>query len=312
MIGGLRRGLLLCAAALMLWTGPEMRPAAGEEDGPPRVVASILPVHSLAAGVMAGIGAPDLLLPAAASPHTYSLRPSEAARLAEADVVFWVGPGLERFLLKPLATLAASAQVVALGEAAGVTRLPFGEKGHGEDHEDDHAHGAYDPHVWLDPDNAHAMVRAIAAALSERDPAHAARYRANAERLKARIAALDDEIALRLAPVQGRGFVVFHDAYRHFIRHYGLNQVGVITIDPERGLGAKRLAQLHDRIRAGDAVCVFAEPQFRPDLVATLVEDTAARTGVLDPLGRGLQPGPDAYFQLMRGLADALAECLAG
>jgi zinc transport system substrate-binding protein len=307
MARSLRRKIVL-VVVLLLWAGA----AVAEEGRAPRVVASILPVHSLAAGVMAGVGAPVLLLPAAASPHTYSLRPSEAARLAEADVVFWIGPGLESFLAKPLATLAASARVVALAEVEGVARLSLGEEQEAPHEEEDHAHGAHDPHVWLDPDNARAMTRAIAATLAEADPLHAARYRANAERLDARIEALDDEIALRLAPLRGTGFVVFHDAYRHLVRQYGLAQRGVITIDPERGVGARRLADLRARIEAGEVACVFGEPQFRPDLVATLIEGTSARAGTLDPLGRGLTPSPDAYFQLMRGLANALADCLSG
>lgn len=305
MARSLRRKIVF-VVALLLWAGA----AVAEDDRAPRVVASILPVHSLVAGVMAGVDSPVLLLPAAASPHTYSLRPSEAARLAEADVVFWIGPGLESFLAKALAALADQARVVALGEAEGVARLPLGEEG--EDAHDSHAHGARDPHVWLDPDNARAMVRAIAATLIATDPLHAARYRANAERLEAQIAALDDEIALRLAPLRGVGFVVFHDAYRHLVGHYGLAQVGVITVDPERGVGAGHLADLRARVRADEVVCVFAEPQFRPDLVATLIEGTSARSGVLDPLGRGLTPGAEAYSRLMRGLADALANCLSG
>lgn len=305
MARSLRRKIVL-VVVLLLWAGA----AVAEEGRAPRVVASILPVHSLAAGVMAGVGSPVLLLPAAASPHTYSLRPSEAARLAEAEVVFWIGPGLERFLAKPLATLAGEARVVALGEAEGIAQLPLGEEE--DDAHDGHAHGARDPHVWLNPDNARAMVRAIAATLIAADPPHAARYRANAERLDAEIAALDAELARRLAPVQGTGFVVFHDAYRHLVRPYGLAQAGVITVDPERGVGAGHLADLRARVRAGEVACVFAEPQFRPDLVTSLIEGTSARAGVLDPLGRGLTPGADAYSRLMRALADALADCLSG
>jgi zinc transport system substrate-binding protein len=284
----------------------------------PRVVASIPPVHSLVAGVMDGIGTPELLVPATASAHTYSLRPSEARLLSQADLVFWIGPIYESFLEKPLTSLSSGAKIVRLADAPRVTILPARAGGPwAADAHDDHGHKPSpaatvdaDGHVFLDPDNAKAIVNAAVDALATVDPANAARYRINGDAVTTRLDGLDAELRSMLAPVRERPFIVFHDAYQYVEKRYGLNAVGAITVSPERQPGARRLQQLRRKITQLKAVCVFAEPQFEPTLVQTVVERTQARTGVLDPLGASVPPGRDAYFELMRAMARSLAGCL--
>ena len=103
---------------------------------------------------------------------------------------------------------------------------------------------------------------------------------------------------------------MFHDAYQYFEHRYGVNAVGAITINPTVRPSARRLGEIQERLEQLDAACVFAEPQFEPTLVDTVIEGTSARTGVLDPLGAAIDAGPDQYFELMNGLADSLADCL--
>jgi zinc transport system substrate-binding protein len=287
----------------------------------PSVVASIKPVHALVANVMQGVGAPVLLVEGSGSPHSYSLRPSEARALEDADLVFWVGEGMETFLEKPLSALSSAARVVDLGGLGGLRLLSLREGGargsHEQEHEaghGDHAHDhgeARDMHIWLDPGNAEIMVDAIAEALSRADPDNAAAYARNAEALEADLDRLDERLAGKLEPVRERPYVVFHDAYHYFEHRYGLNRVGSITVSPERPPGAQRLQKIRDELAKQEAACVFAEPQFEPALVQTVVEGTGARTGVLDPLGAALEEGPQHYFELLDGLADSLVECLS-
>jgi zinc transport system substrate-binding protein len=302
-------------------------------DEAPTVVVSIKPVHSLVAGVMAGLGEPVLLVRAGGSEHSYSLRPSQALALDQADVVFWLGETMETFLIKPLQALSGNAKVVALWQSPGLTLLPTreggmweehdhgdehadGDAGQGEgehaeaDHEDEHAHGETDMHVWLDPGNAKVLVAAIATTLSDADPRNASTYRSNAARLDQRLDELDRSLQGRLAAIADRPYVVFHDAYQYFEHRYGVSAVGAITINPTVRPGAQRLGAIRERLEHLDAVCVFAEPQFEPALVDTLIEGTSAGKGVLDPLGAALEEGPDQYFGLMHGLADSLVTCL--
>jgi zinc transport system substrate-binding protein len=313
------RTSLLALAGTLIFSGTVLA------ADPVKVVASVKPIHSLVTGVMKGVAEPSLLVKGAASPHSFNLRPSDARALNQADLVFWVGEDLETFLTKPIKSLAGKAQPVALMEESGLTLLPTREGGawekhddHGHDdhahedhaHEAEHEHGTHDAHVWLDVDNARKMVATIAGKLSERDSANAARYQANAASLTERLTALDAELKTTLVPVKDRPFVVFHDAYHYLEDRYGLNAVGAITVSPDQRPSAQRLSQLRSKISSLDAACVFAEPQFEPTLVTTVVEKTPAKRGTLDPLGATLDDGPELYFTLMRGMAASLVSCL--
>lgn len=297
----------------------------------PKVVVSIKPLHSLIAGVMGEIAAPELLIGDARSPHEISLAPSDVRKLSQADKVFWIGPTLESSMAKIVYTTVGESRSVELLQASGMETHGIrksglwergaadekgeGDAGHAEDHE---LHGikknsksALDPHIWLSPRNAEAIVRVAATELSLIDAQNADRYRQNSEKVIARIKTMDVEIRQRLAKLRGLPYVVFHDAYAYFERQYGLNPVGSLSVSAERTPGARRVQQLRERIKTLGARCVFSEPQFETALVRTLVEGTDARSGRLDPLGAGLTAGPDAYFLMMDGLADALLDCLA-
>lgn len=300
----------------------------------PRVVASIGPVHSLVAGVMQGVGSPTLLVPGNASPHAFALKPSDAAALDKADMIFWIGEGLEGFLVKPLATLGKKAKIVELAEVPGVTMLDRRKGGAWPEHDDDHGeehakkehdrdkkakaetHGhaheeGKDAHLWLDPANGRAIVAAVVAALAEKDPANAGRYRANGDAVAKDITALEGDLKTKLAPAANRPFIVFHDAYQYFEKRFGLHGVGAITVDPDRPPGARTLKGLRARIKSANAVCVFSEPQFEPKLVRSVIDGTKAKTGVLDPVGAGIAPGPGLYGTLLRTMADTFAGCLS-
>ena len=301
-----------------------------------RVVTSIKPVHSLVAAVMQGVGTPDLIVEGAGSPHTYALKPSQAKQLQEADLVFWMSHDLEAFLEKSIDGIATKAVSVPLMESHGLMTLGFREGGafddHGHDEHDDHDehdkdddhdhekhddhdehdHGEVDPHVWLDPENAKAMVHEIEEALAKADPANAATYESNAEAVMAKLDSLVAEIDSELQPVKGRGYIVFHDAYQYFENRFGVSAIGSITVSPEVLPGAERISDLQEKVRSLDATCVFSEPQFEPKLVATVTENTNARTGVLDPLGTAIDKGPNLYFTLIRNMASSLKNCLLG
>lgn len=491
----------------------------------PNVAVDIAPVHSLVARVMEGVGTPDLIIPAGASPHEYNLRPSEASALQEADVVFWIGEDLTPWLEGAVETLSDGATVTTLLESDGTVLLDFRENalfeahdhgdhddhghddhghGHGEhafewaglfdlkagdyvwsfakvdgdyadpamkmvvlsaddieaveetaeelleseaseakadgevlaannvayalnfspeqdrtlftvsiaedgkyafftehmpfefeadehffkdadgadvepvaqepdvdhhdhdhgseehaghdDHDHDHAkdddhahddhghddhahddhaghddhddhghddhadhddhaheghaHGEHDPHAWLSPANAETWLNVIAAQLSSADPDNAGAYFANAAAAREELAALSAEIAETLEPVKGGSFIVFHDAYQYFEDAFDFPASGAISIGDASDPSPARIAEIQGRIREEGVGCVMTEPQFNPGIVATVLEGTEANTGVMDPLGSNLEPGASLYPQLMRNMANTLAECL--
>lgn len=291
---------------------------------PPKVVATIKPIHSLTAAILEGVAEPVLLLHGASSPHTYALKPSDGKALSEASAVVRVSENLEVFLDRALATLPKNARVVDLEEAPGLALLPIRSGANYESHEDSHEgegnltslpghrHGtsAKDVHFWLDPEEAVKLSDYLATEFSAIDPEHGAQYKANAERLKSRLTALNEELKAKLLGLRDRPFIVFHDVTQYFERRYGLKSAGAITISPERQPGAKKLETIRSKIERLNAVCVFSEPQFPPKLIDMLVEGTQAKVGTLDEIGVEIPPGPEHYFAFMRKNADNLAECL--
>ena len=334
-------------------------PAQAHGDDAPKVVVSIKPIHSLASAIMKDIGEPVLLVDGASSPHAYSLRPSEARALRDADLVVYVSHSLEGFLKKPLQTLSAKSHQLELIEVAGLALRDMREGGtweahdhgdhgdheghddhddhadhdhdahdhtehahddHNDDHHDEHdahgeedhhhEHGGVDPHIWMDPANGASIATAIAKELAEIDPEHADDYRANLKTLLASLTALGNHLRQEIAPIQGKPYVVFHDAYQYLETGFGLTAVGSITVSPDQKPGAKRLHEIEDKIRDTGAVCIFAEPQFRPAIVEAVISDTGIRAGTLDPLGAEINAGPDAYQKILEQNVAALVDCL--
>lgn len=307
-----------------------------------RVSASIVPIHGLVAAVMEGVAEPDLILPPGASPHGYALRPSGALALSRADVIFRVGPTLEAFLNRPLANISKKARVVDLIDTPGILLLPIrdneafephehdhgdhadhdrhdehekhaGHDGH-DDHEkhadhDDHE-GSTDLHVWLDPQNAIAIVRHVADVLSDADPTNVSIYRANAVRTIRRLNELEARTADRVASVAASPFIVFHDAYQYFENRFGLTAAGSIAINPEVAPGARQISLIRSRITEQHIHCVLAEPQFNSDIVKALASDDHVHVGVVDPVGTTARAASDSYFEMIDRLVTELTACL--
>lgn len=302
------------------------------------VVATIKPIHSLVAQVMAGTGEPKLLVNGAASPHTYALKPSDAKALNRARVVFRVSPDIEPFTRKIVASLPTTVSVVTLADAPGLKLLDkrqgdtfeVHDHAHGHEHSKDsghdhdgHDHKAHDhdhaqdgegpvrdAHVWLDPENGVAMVGEIARALSEAYPEKTEQFKANAAAAIRSIEAASARLDKELAAVKGKPFIVFHDAYQYFEARFGVPAAGAVTISPEVQPSAKRLSEIRRKIKDLNVACVFAEPQFESKLIATVLEGTGAKAGVLDPEGASVDAGAGAYIALLDNLSKGMTNCL--
>jgi zinc transport system substrate-binding protein len=297
----MRCAALLASALLLL-------ASTGAFAEAPNVAASIKPVHSLVSLVMQGVGEPYLLVKGAASPHSYALKPTDAAALQSAEAVFWIGPDMEVFLEKPLEALAGGARVVALENSAGLAKLPLRQSGH------DQTAGPLDqidPHIWLDPENARLMVREIEQTLREIDPANAAAYKINADKALLDLDALTQELSATLAPVKDRPFITFHDAFRYFENRFGLTAAGAIAVSPDAAPGAARVEELRMRVKQLGAVCVFSEPEAAPKIVDVIIEGSGAKTAALDPEASAIAEGPQLYAQSLRQIAAAMAACLS-
>ena len=328
----MKKLLLMIGMILML-------PARGYATPAEDIVVTIAPLHSLVQGVMGDTGEATLLLKGKTSPHNFQLKPSQVAQLQKARIVFYVGKNMEVFLVRALETLPDSVTQISMADQPEMTILEVREGGewehhdhaaheheeeekeehqdhsaHGHDEEKDHHdhehEGMGDAHVWLDPANAIAMVKAITKELSRTYPENRSQYKENALTMISKIEASDEEVKAILAPVKDKPYVVFHDAYQYFENHYGLSAVGSIVIEPGDAASAKRITELRKKVKETAAVCIFREPQFSDKLSRLVSEETAAKLGTVDPLGAKLTPGPDMYPQLLKQVATDIAACL--
>ena len=293
----------------------------------PKVVTDIPITHSLVTRVMAGIGMPDLIVDRGASPHEYSLRPSNAASLEVADLVFWISNGLTPWLDDALNTLARNANVIELMDAKGATVLSFregatfethshqhkqDEDGHDEHKhdEDEHATGNVDPHGWLDPYNGRIWLDVIATALSKIDPTNSDIYFANATQAKADIDTVISELEATLAEFRGTNFIVYHDAYQYFEKRFDVLAAGSISLGDVSDPSPARIAEVRKKVEELGIICVFSEPQFNSELVRTVTDRVSVKTRVIDSLGTQFTLGPDFYLNVLRGIAQSMASCL--
>ncbi|WP_207060925.1 zinc ABC transporter substrate-binding protein ZnuA [Motiliproteus sp. SC1-56] len=264
----------------------------------PQVVTTIKPLQLIAEAVTAGVTQPRQLLAAGTSPHDYQLRPSDLKQLNEADLLLWIGPAMAPFLHKPVQQLPQTRVVQLL-------QTTKQEHGRGHDHDHGHDHAAGDPHIWLDPVQGIAIATRLSEALVELDPSNRPRYEANLGAFVDRVKTLDRALAQRLAPLKA-GYFVFHDAYGHFERHYGLNHLGAFTLSPQRPPGARQLQHIRRQLETSQARCIFSEPQFRSDLVERVAEGLPVKRGSLDPLATDA----DSYTAFLEQLAGEFARCL--
>ena len=300
-----------------------------------KVVTTIKPLHSLISRIMETRGEPQLIIEGTNNPHTFVFKPSHAKMIEEADIVFWIGEDLEAFMEKPLNSLAKDTKKIAFMDSESIEKIEFREKNifddhdghedeheghedddHGhkdDDHDDDHkdahahAHGEFDPHIWLDPENAKEMVKIIRDELIKIDPEGQRQYSVNTAGATLELDNLINSIEKELS--KDISYIVFHDAYQYFENRFGVIPAGALTLNPDVLPGAKQIADIQDVINDKGIKCIFSEPQYNPKIIETLGNDMNVSTGVMDPLGAFIDAGPTMYVELINGIANSIKEC---
>lgn len=303
----LPRSVGILAAVLCLW------PASAAAADAVRIYVSIPPLQFLVEQVGGEYVDAGVVVEAGQRPETYEPSPRQIAALARADAFFGVGLPLEAAWRRQLRETGSSApEWVDLAED-----LPAQSDPHDHDHgEADHsaadagAHisgadaGAHihadgiDPHVWLSPVSARRMVSTIAAVLAQLDPGHATLFEDNAARLGARLISLHRELGETLAASHVDAFLVYHPAWGHFARGYGLTQISIERQGGEPG--PRGLAEVIDKAKALGIKTVFVDPRHSRRPAATVADAIGARLEVLDPLAYD-------YFDNLRRAARAIA-----
>ncbi len=281
--------------------------SAAPAAGAPGVIATIRPLHSIAAALMADTGnSPALLITGRLSPHEYRLKPSDHRRLAAAGLIIRIGGEADGFIHpRP------GQEVLVLSDLPGVIRLQRRRAGSwgGTTAQPATPGQPFDTHLWLDPRNMMVLSDALRKRLSALDPAHEELYRRNGERLQGALLALDVRLRHLLAPVAQKPYILFHDAFQYFERAYGLQPLGALRDVEATPPSPKRLSALYRAAASQHAGCIFSEPQFGEGAVQSLARRLGLRIGILDPLGTPPDDGK-AYERMMSANARALTACL--
>ena len=178
---------------------------------------------------------------------------------------------------------------------------------HGHDDHEGHAHGEFDPHIWLDPINAKVILNEMVEHLIENDPKNEAKYKSNLSKALKEIDKLTIDVMTDLS--SSVSSIVFHDAYQYFEERFNVNILGAFTVNTDVMPGAEQLAEIREIIEHDKVACVFSEPQFNPDIIKAVARDMNIKTGVVDPLGATLDPGKDLYFDLIKNMSSSFKGC---
>ncbi len=304
-----RRGVLLFLGLAMLaacgsGAATQTSPAAGAATstsvaGAMPIVVSLPVFVSMAQAVGGDHISVTSIVPAGVDPHSYQPAPSDVTSVAQAKAIFVNGAGLETWLdnlIKSAGGSHAPVYTLSDGLTASVQTASGTQTGN--------------PHFWLDPTYAIHYVQQIQKGLSERDPAHAADYQANATRYIAQIQDFDTWAKAQIAkiPADQRKIVTFHDAFPYFGQHFGLTVVGVIEKSPGREPSAKELADLVDQIKSQQVKAIFNEPQFNPKLADSLAKEAGIKTLTLYSAS---PPKGEGYIEMMRENITTLVDGLS-
>lgn len=293
------------------------------------VLASVKPLGFIASSIANGVTDTQVLVPAGASPHDYSLKLSDIQKVKSADLVLWVGEDIDAFLDKPISQIDRK-KVITIADIPEVAPLltqahheHFHEDGdhdhkheHKGEHEHHHNHEHHEGlttnwHVWYSPAISQIVAQKLADKLTSQFPDKKALIEKNLADFNRTLAAQSDKIKAQLAPFKDKGFFVFHDAYGYFNDAYGLKQTGYFTINPLVAPGAKTLAHIKEEIEEHRVNCLFAEPQFTPKVIESLAKGTSVNVGRLDPIGDSVKLGENSYANFLQATADSYAQCLS-
>tara|TARA_B100000768_G_scaffold5296_1_gene6344 strand:+ start:2206 stop:3165 length:960 start_codon:yes stop_codon:yes gene_type:complete len=293
------------------------------------IITTIKPINALVSAVVGNTGKTISIIPADISPHEFKLKPSDAKILQDGNIIFYVSNHLESSITKVFENLPKNIKIINLIEETGIEHLAIRDNEawerhdhHGEEEHDDHEKHAKkhddhddhekedDVHIWLSPDNAIKIVKKVNKELNLFFPENAKIYNENSTKMINKISILKSELKKELSTIKDKPYIVFHDAYQYFEKDFGLNAVGSIALEDDVASSPKQISYIKNKIVNSNVSCVFQEPQFDSKLVKTVVEDTNAKVGTLDPLGVNIVGDEDFYLQLLRNMSKSLKKCL--
>lgn len=244
-----------------------------------KVITTLFPLHEFARAVGGEYVQAEMIIPPGFEPHAWEPRPSDLAKITRADVFVFVGPSMEPWV-SPLLKAARGSELKVVEAGEGLIQVNSGSQHGGAGH--DHPKNA-DPHVWLDFALDQKIVDSISATFSEKDPANASRFRANADVYKSKLEALDKKFQSGLSTCRRKEIVLGgHSAFSYLARRYGLQQVPLYGINPNSEPTPKKMTEVIQSARKNGVKYIFFEELVNPKLAQVLAKEGNLQTLVLN------------------------------
>lgn len=268
---------------------------ASHTTAQPHVLVSIKPLQLIAQALVTTDQSVGVLLPAGATPHHYTMRPSDLSRLGDTDIIVWLGAAAEQYLDKAIVNSSGHAEVVSL------EKLLKEREG-----------GYVDPHLWLSGQRAIQVAQLITDRLVKLDPDNGDDYLSN---LAAFIGAVEEQeelIRTELKSFSQAAYLVYHDAYRYFEEDYGIMHRDVVTQNPEVSPGIRQLTELDRLIATNKISCILVEPESNHRIVDRLANKHDLRIQLIDPMASDLLADGNSYVRFLGEVTNRIKNCLEG
>lgn len=265
---------------------------------PLRVIATIKPIHSILSGLLADTRPPELLVDRQ-SPYRVKLSREQQHSIRDADIVVWVGPELEQFMVNQIKLLGPDTTLFTLldNEEIKVLLSRWDKE-------------KRDPFFWLDSRNILILVDELARALMRLDPQRKPLYEKNRRNMLYRVAELDRRLEYGYRGLKSGIGIAYYDTLQYFEQAYALKIRGVVAESPTTPVTGLSLLESRAKLRSGDYSCLLTEEQINPNDYSILTTGTDINIGILDSFGSMIDAGPDHYFRLMEQNTATIKQCM--
>lgn len=283
--------------------------SACKSNPPVDIVTTIKPIQMLTTAIAGSHLSSVQLIPDGTSAHHYALKPSNIRQLQSAKLVLRIGAGLEQVLNKPLQQLPTHIKQVSLAQVAGIKLHSLRSENDKHAHNANDMHQNIDLHIWLDPNNAIAMSRAIAEQLKKIDPSHSQVYATNLQQLITKIRQTDQQLMQKLQPIKQTAMLTFHNAWASFQQHYAIQKLDTISSSSIKQLSLSKLKTVAQQIKTQNVVCLVNDQNEPSKILQHLSQQQKIKIIYLDALGADIPLSDNSYIELLEQTATRFLAC---
>lgn len=305
--------LLLSVSVLLIGCSSGVGNQAKKDDGKLSVYTSFYPMYDFAQKIGGDKVSIKNLISAGTEPHDWEPTPKDLVNIADSDVFIYSGAGMEAWIDK-VSENVKNDKMEIVEASKGVKLLDSKEEDSEETGKnDEHKHGKYDPHVWLDPENAKIQMKNIKDAFVKADPKNKDFYEKNYEENMLKLDSLNQKFKDEIGKTKKKDIIVAHEAFGYLCKAYGINQIGIEGLSPDSEPDAARMAEISKFAKENNVKYIFFEELVSSKVSETIAREVSAKTEVLNPLegltDKQINDGED-YYSIMEKNLNSLLKAL--